>query len=292
MKSSFWLALLVILSLPCFADPLKLAGTFTLIDGNVSVNALDGTSRGATVGGSVYVGETIETSAASEAQLSMVDSSLIALRQKTKLVVTDYRAEGDKADRSTLDLLAGSIRTVTGWIAQFNRPKYTIRVATATVGIRGTDHEVALIDDGSSEEHGVYSRVFEGGTTVNTPKGQVNVTPGKASFFATHGRDRPRLLAQIPQRLAAGRHDGQFEGKRALLRAKFKEHRAARIAEIRKHRAAQRKARFEAGNAPAAKQSDQLKHARERLEGKNAERQLRQDRHNPPHGSKQGHEHK
>lgn len=255
------------------ADPLKQAGTVALVDGDVRIVNAERGNRLALVGGAVYVGERLETGPGGEVHLTMVDSSVIALRANSQLVVADYRAEGDKSDRSTLELLAGGLRTVTGWIGQFNRTAYSIKVANATIGIRGTDHEVSLVGDGAEGEPGVYSRVFEGGTILRSSKGQVEATPGNAAFFPRHGRDRPRLLQKLPSHLKPGRNDGALEGRRAAIRARFAEHRAERIQKVRELRA-QRRAETRGPRASMPPKAD-AKAAREAADDAKTAREAR-----------------
>lgn len=101
-----------------------------------------------------------------------------------------------------MSLLKGAVRSITGWIGKYNNSAYRITTPTATIGIRGTDHETTVIANGNGDEPGTYDSVNEGSTVLKTPQGVAEVTPGKFAF-APNGRAVPPIfLAQRPHFLA------------------------------------------------------------------------------------------
>jgi hypothetical protein len=161
-------------------------GTVDLLSGTVTVTALSGVPRAITPGMSLEVGDTIKTSSESEAHATMADGAYLAVRANSTIKITAYAANGNNKDTSLISLITGSLRTVTGWIAK-SRPKaYRINTPTATVGVRGTDHEViyyTAADAETEEEAGTHNVVYEGATILETPKGRVNVSVGQAAYI-------------------------------------------------------------------------------------------------------------
>ena len=172
------------------------AGQIDLVEGNVSVTTASGQLRIPGKGERVEAGDTISTGRGGEIQVHMDDNGLIALRQNTFLKIETYKADGGVEDRAVFRLLRGSFRSITGWIGK-NRPQqYAVVTPTATVGIRGTDHETMVVADGS--DAGTYDKVNGGETEIVTPHGKVAVLPGHAAFAPKAGTEPPKVLAAIP----------------------------------------------------------------------------------------------
>ena len=192
---------------PSAATP-NLAGKVELVEGDVTVYDKAKKPRRVAVGDKVHEGEGIVTGQDGELHLAMEDGGFIAVRPNTKMGITAYRAEGDEQDKSFFSLLQGTFRSVTGWIGKFNPRSYQVRTPTATIGVRGTDHEPLVIAEGSREgEPGSYDKVNVGATTLKTQHGSIDVRPNQAGFAPLRGRPQPRVLAQVPAFFRATRHE-------------------------------------------------------------------------------------
>jgi FecR protein len=193
----------------------KVIGTVELLSGTVTVTALQGTPRDITVGMALQVGDTIKTEDESEAHATMLDGAFLAVRANSSIKITGYAANGNSNDKSWIDLLKGSLRTVTGWIGKTRPNAYRVTTPTATIGVRGTDHEVVYLSEEDAEtqaEAGTHSVVFEGSTTLETSQGQVEVAAGQAAFLAPktfipqlYGRELPVFLVR-----ARGQYDNDI----------------------------------------------------------------------------------
>ncbi len=187
-------------------------GTLDLLEGTVTVTSLKGSPRDTTLGMVLQAGDTIQTAQESEAHATMADGAYLAVRANTKIKITAYSANGNSRDQSWIDLITGSLRTVTGWIAKTRPKAYRINTPTATVGVRGTDHEVIFTspeDADTEEEAGTQNVVYEGATTLETSKGKVDITFGQAAFIRP-GEFIPQLYGkQLPVFLVRAR--GQFD---------------------------------------------------------------------------------
>ena len=195
------------------ALPPGVVGTVDLLSGTVTVTTLKGAPREMTVGMALQAGDTIKTAEESEAHANMADGAYLAIRENSIIKISAYEANGNRDDKSWIDLVTGSLRTVTGWIAK-TRPKgYRINTPTATVGVRGTDHEVIYFraEDAETEaEAGTHNVVYEGETTLATAQGRVNITQGQAAYIAIDGVAPTLYAGPLPVFLVRAR--GQFEG--------------------------------------------------------------------------------
>jgi hypothetical protein len=171
-------------------------GDINFVSGKAQILDAGGDARAAAKGGRVVPGEVVVTGADGEVHLVMDDNGLIAVRPNSRLKIEKYVAKGDEKDSAVFVLLRGSLRSVTGWIGKLAPKNYAIRTPSATIGIRGTDHEVAVIDSG--EEAGTYDKVNTGETVLKTTLGEIAIQPGRAGFAKKSGADKPALLAAIP----------------------------------------------------------------------------------------------
>jgi hypothetical protein len=197
-------------------------GTVDLLSGTVTITTLRGTPRDITAGMALEVGDTIKTEEESEAHATMLDGAFLAVRANSSIKITGYAANGNSKDTSLINLLKGSLRTVTGWIGKTRPTAYRVVTPTATVGVRGTDHEVIYLSEEDADtpaEAGTHSVVFEGGTTLETPQGQVDVAVGQAAFVAPksfipqlYGRELPVFLVR-----ARGQYDNDIVQHRNSL---------------------------------------------------------------------------
>ena len=205
------LALCLILGLaPCgaFAQPANtpvaaatvdpnVAGVIDLVEGQVNVLDTNRKRRTVKVGDKLFEGDSVVTGKTGELLAELVDGGVLVIRPDTAMNIIKYQANGAATDTSIFGLLKGSFRSITGWIGKTTPANYQIRTPTATVGVRGTDHEPLVIPAGAaSGDPGTYDRVNIGTSTITGSTGAVDVTPGRAGFFAQHGRDRPRVLDQ------------------------------------------------------------------------------------------------
>ena len=186
--------LLVLLLLAC--TQIFAAGTVSFASGTATVVNVAGDVRAVSDKMRIDNGDIVVTGKDGEVHIIMDDRGLIAMRANSRLRFDDYVANGDEKDRADYTLLRGFMRSVTGWIGKVAPQNYRIRVANATVGIRGTDHEVGLIEKGVGA--GAYSKVVEGETTLSNSVGELSVKAGRAAFVDFGKTTNPRLLDRIP----------------------------------------------------------------------------------------------
>lgn len=214
----------------------RLAGTVEFAIGDSMITPQAGDSRLVAKGSEVHEGDTIVTFEGGEAQLHMLDGAYLMVRENSRIKIEAYVADGGDKDRSILDLIKGTVRSITGWIGKYNRAAYEIRTPIlVTIGVRGTDHEVTYLPPGDPRgEPGVYDKVNEGSAFMRSGREVVDVPPRRAAFSAWGAtRHRPRLLASIPGFFRPGPHEREFARRaRASVRT-IAAQRQARIRALR-----------------------------------------------------------
>jgi len=166
------------------------AGTVQKITGNVTITSADKVSRKTGDGEKIQSGDTVTTDAKSEVLIKMADDSTVVLRPNTQFQFTDYKFEKKPTDSSFVTLLRGTARMVTGLIGRRNATNVRVDAITATIGIRGTDFEVAVItEDTADARAGVYDHMHDGVTNIRIASGQSLDVKKKQTAFAP---DKPR----------------------------------------------------------------------------------------------------
>ncbi len=188
------------------------AGKVDLVEGDVRIYDKAMKARTVKVGDGVNESESIVTGADGELHMQMADGGYIAVRPNTKMRIAIFRAEGDENDKGVFGLLVGSFRSITGWIGKHSPRNYQVNTPTATIGVRGTDHEPLVIPEGSKEgEAGTYDKVNAGGSFIQTAHGRVEVAEHRAAFAAHAGTVAPRLLDSVPNFFRPTRNEQVLE---------------------------------------------------------------------------------
>jgi hypothetical protein len=136
--------------------------------GDIAALDLAGARRRLVVGGSVYVGERVETGAGAKAVLVFRDDSRLTLGASTRFVVENfvYDEKNPEDGRFFVSLLTGTMRALTGYVGKANTRNVNFTTSTATIGIRGTGLD---LDCGSTGSCSFFTWL---GSIAVTPNGQ------------------------------------------------------------------------------------------------------------------------
>ena len=176
------------------------------------------------VGDLVFVGESVRATPSGEAVLKTDDAGWLAVRPGAVFVAERFVAEGRPNDEFAVRIVVGALRMITGWVGRSNRDGHRVFTPTATIGIRGTDHEpyvlTAELADTLSEPAGTYDKVNRGGTTLDSKGNRLDVDAGKVGFAraARTSRTRglmtlllPTLLDKVPTFYVPGQFDAELD---------------------------------------------------------------------------------
>lgn len=165
-------------------------------------------NRDLSVGSEIFVGDRLFTGVDGFIRLSMIDEAKIDLRCNSEVQIEDYRLLR-AGNRSIIHLIKGSLRKVTGSIGKMTEDIYEMRTPMATVGVRGTDYALRVLQshgcDGSVDVNsdGLFVKVNSGSIDLKNKSGTTGLNEGDAAHVASNGAN--------PQNIRVG--DGVFDAK-------------------------------------------------------------------------------
>lgn len=209
-------------------------GVVELTEGAVSIVDMQGQARIPQAQDKLLEGDTVVTGRDGEVHIRTEDNGFVAVRPNTKFRIDAYAAHADLNDKSITSLLVGSVRSITGWIGKFNPDAYAIKTPSATIGVRGTDHEPSVIlpaepGQTAAAEPGTYDKVNQGNTVMRGEKGSVELKPNQAGFTAHRSAQGPITLAAIPAFYKPSRHEARIGQRKESLAKNLEQHRAERL---------------------------------------------------------------
>lgn len=186
------------------------------VEGTAKVVDATGGVRSARLGGEVLVGETIATGQDGEVHARTGDHGLVALRANTQVKVEVFHAQGADDDSTLLSLLHGTFRSITGWIGKHRPDAYRIKTPTATIGIRGTDHEPMYLEaPAGGLAAGTYDKVNSGATFLEAGGHRVDIEAGRAAHAPLRGE--AKLLDHIPEVYKPTRNEARIAHRKEEL---------------------------------------------------------------------------
>ena len=187
-KALLYLMAALALASTCGSVYAAVAGHVQFVYGAVQLTTEAGKTHPIQKGDAVNEGDTLTTAPAASAQIRMQDGGFIAVRPDTRLKFDSFKFNGkqDGSEQSFFSLFKGGFRAITGLIGKINKSNYRITTPSATLGIRGTDHETFVVAPGSPmallAPVGTYNKVNLGETTLTTGKGTISILPNQMGF--------------------------------------------------------------------------------------------------------------
>ncbi len=172
-----------------------------------TVKAIDpqGRERLLEKGFEVRSGEKIITGDGALVQMRLNDGGFLSVRAGSEMVIDRFVYDEKNASNSNflVSLVRGGFRSITGLIGKTNPDAYQIRTTTATVGIRGTDHEPMVIPEGvpgmaALGPPGFYDKVNDGETFIRNRNGVLTLKRGDIGFAPVIADRAPAILLKIP----------------------------------------------------------------------------------------------
>jgi len=172
--SLLWIAAAWLISLPAFAS-----AVFETLRGDVKVvnaGAVSAPSRGTRI----EPGASVLTGSDGQALLRFDDGQAILINPDSEFKITAYQYNRDRpqSDSIVFDLLKGALRSVSGLIGSRNANAYALRVPQATIGIRGTDFMVEIVNP-------LYMSVLTGSISATNAAGAATFAAGSVGTVAS-----------------------------------------------------------------------------------------------------------
>ncbi|MEN9330830.1 MAG: hypothetical protein RLZZ484_2018 [Pseudomonadota bacterium] len=191
------------------------AGTMTRVSGKATVTSLENATREAKANDPVSVGEIVTTDTGAEVLIRFKDNSTMIVRSASKLKISQFRFEKKATDTSQTSLLSGTLRAVSGQIAKAQPSNVKYDAGAATIGIRGTDIEVAIVPEGAKDRAGIYNYVHSGETEMKLETGESAVVSKELTGFSPEtllpGETRLQVLRDRPAFLQSGGFDALLQ---------------------------------------------------------------------------------
>ena len=163
------------------------------------VMAMQGTQvRTMHINDPVFQNEVIRTNAESEAEFVFLDESRLQVGPKSRVTLDSFIYNPDSAGGSfVVKIGVGSLRYVSG---KLPKKGFALKTPAATIGIRGTDFDVTVAEDGTTDLFVRSGAVH----FANLAGESVEVGPGESASIrpvSTNGRQSP---PSRPQRSIGG----------------------------------------------------------------------------------------
>jgi hypothetical protein len=231
-------ALAALAPVSAFAQATAPAGSVGLLNGQAQATGLNTPAHALAKGDPVYGGDVVETRASSYTLIRFTDQGSVLLRPNSKFQVEKYQygaaapaaapaaatpgapapvaplqaaTAATQPDSSFFRLLKGGLRAVSGLVAHADYSHYLMSTPVATMGIRGTDYEVAMCEDACLNDPTVLNSVppnktVAGSVVSGVNEGQIvvtsftgnSITLGPGQYAITLADGTQYLLNGIP----------------------------------------------------------------------------------------------
>ena len=165
----------MLLSMPALA-----AALIESASGNVRAGVTANTATAVRKDQRINPGTVIVTGPKSLTILRFDDGQAIVLQENSEFKISQYSfvRNDPKRDSFVVDLFKGALRSVSGLLGQRSAGAYAVRIPQGTIGIRGTDFMVALVNP-------AYMSVLSGSIGVTNAAGAAAVAAGTTATVAS-----------------------------------------------------------------------------------------------------------
>jgi hypothetical protein len=195
----------------CLGVMAQEAGKVSRVSGQASVTSASNQTKELKRDDVVSVGDTVSTSKDSQVMVRMKDNSSLLVRSESKIKIDAFQFENKPSDNAKTSVVAGTLRAVSGQIAKAQPENVKYEAGTATIGIRGTDIELAIVPEGRKDRAGVYNYVHDGSIQMALNTGESTVVDKELTGFTPAtllpGEKRLQILRDRPAFLQSGGFD-------------------------------------------------------------------------------------
>jgi hypothetical protein len=180
MRRSFLLALCLGLSSLLSATIGYANGFFESVSGDVRAAAGSAAPASVARNQRIVPGTNVTTGPRSQAVIRFDDGHAVVLNENTEFRVNQYSFDKDKpqSDNVAIQILRGAMRSVSGLIGLRSRNAFALTAPQATIGIRGTDFMIALVNP-------AYLSVLQGSIAATNTAGTATFAAGATATVAS-----------------------------------------------------------------------------------------------------------
>ncbi|MDQ5988145.1 MAG: hypothetical protein CSYNP_03901 [Syntrophus sp. SKADARSKE-3] len=176
------LIVIMIYPLPAFSAPV---GKITALEGNVDITVGTSPAKPLVMGDPVSDGNILRVKSKSKAEITFLDGNILRLAENTRLRVTHYRPDTEKA--SHVNLFRGKVQAFINKLGRGST--FEIKTPTAVCGVRGTIF-IGYFQNGQSGF--IFTHGSGYGYNINTPK-EILLIPVKNMMIVSRPDQRPIL---------------------------------------------------------------------------------------------------
>jgi hypothetical protein len=168
---------------------INMAGTVMTLDGEVSVFNSNQTLR-LSQGDAICVGDRIIAANNAKAKIGFSDKAVLFLLANTEIQINNYHysQQDPKQSYSTVSLISGDIRSVSGAISKQNPEQYAFKTPVASIHVIGTDFLLThLATHDGALGTGTYTKVISGEVMVSSPTTKIHLRAGESSHVLFNG---------------------------------------------------------------------------------------------------------
>ena len=176
-----WLVALCFGLWTLISAPLGFAnGVFQSVTGDVRAAAGAAAPASVAINQRVVPGTTVTTGPGAQTIIRFDDGHTVVLNENTEFRVTVYSFDKDKpqSDNIVIQLFKGAMRSVSGLIGSRSRNAFALLAPQATIGIRGTDFMIALVNP-------AYLSVSQGTIGATNAAGSTDFSAGTTGMVAS-----------------------------------------------------------------------------------------------------------
>lgn len=169
---------------------ITMAGTLTKASGNITVLSETTQQIVLTDGDAICTGDRIIAGSNSQAKITFSDGATLHILQSSEISIDDYQyfSVSPSQSHSTVSLIKGDIRSISGAISKINPAQYAIKTPVATIRVIGTDFLVTHLPENSNGLlMGTYTKVISGEVSVASEFGKVLLRAGESSHVLLNG---------------------------------------------------------------------------------------------------------
>jgi hypothetical protein len=128
----------------------------------------------------VLPGTTVTTGAGAQTIIRFDDGHVVVLNENSEFRVNQYSFDKDKpqSDNIAIEILKGALRSVSGLIGSRSRSAFALLAPQSTIGIRGTDFMIALVNP-------AYLSVLQGSIAATNAAGSATFAAGSTAMVAS-----------------------------------------------------------------------------------------------------------
>jgi hypothetical protein len=187
------------------------AGKVSRLSGQATITSASNQTKELKRDDAVNVGDMISTAKDSQVMVRMKDNSSLLVRAESKIKIDAFQFENKPTDNAKTSVVAGTLRAVSGQIGKGQPDNVKYEAGTATIGIRGTDIELAIIPEGRKDRAGVYNYVHDCSVQMTLNTGENALVEKELTGFTPTtllpGEKRLQILRDRPAFLQSGGFD-------------------------------------------------------------------------------------